>query len=71
VDSKEIKELFQDSLDGVADVMKEQLRMAQQKGCEVKVANIPSLDFIHQAHLTHRKLFSWVGLDNQNPCPPT
>lgn len=43
MDSKEIKKLFQPSLDGVAQVMKDQLRMAQQKGCEVKVANMPSL----------------------------
>lgn len=43
MDSKEIKRLFQPSLDGVAQVMRDQLRMAQQKGCEVKVANMPSL----------------------------
>ncbi len=34
---KEMEELFLPSLEGVAKVMKNQLRLAQEKGCNLKV----------------------------------
>ena len=51
--------LFLDSLEGVAEVMKEQLERAQKKGCDLKVARPPCSR--GQAHLivesyTHGRL---------------
>lgn len=39
MDRREIKKLFNPSLEEVARVMKDQLEKARQKGCDVKVWN--------------------------------
>ena len=42
--------------------MKDQLRMAQEKGCEVKVSEYAiSLDFVHQSHFDTQKVILMGG----------
>ena len=69
-----MENLFLPSLEGVAEVMKEQLRLAREKGarekgCDVKVASTPYSRY--QAHLILRKLYLWAASDNPNPCALT
>jgi hypothetical protein len=54
-----MERLFSPSLEGVAEVMNKQLRLAQEKGCDVKVVSTPCSTY--RAHVvaenyTHGRL---------------
>lgn len=66
---KEMENLFLPSLEGVAEVMKEQLRLAGAKGCNVKV--VTTRQSPYKAHLIPRESSLWAALDNLNHCSLT